>query len=77
MTTPKEIATINDTEIQKHIRVMQDALSHLLQLRNQSEQHASIIGDILCDTAKQTIDLIDREKMLDSQTLELTQDKES
>lgn len=75
MAHQKERVTIDDVEIQKHVSIMQNALSHLLQLRNQSEQHASIIGDILCDTAKQTIDLIKGENISNQQTLEVTQDR--
>jgi hypothetical protein len=56
--TKQEI--IDDAEIQKHISAMQNALSHLFQLRNQSEQHASVISDAVCDIAKRTIDLIDQ-----------------
>lgn len=77
MADQKETVTIDDAEIQKHVAAMQAALSHLLQLRNQSEQHTSIIGDILCNTARQTVGLIDKEKILNSQASELTQDKES
>ncbi|MFO0763382.1 MAG: hypothetical protein U0518_00725 [Candidatus Gracilibacteria bacterium] len=76
MAHQKETVTIDDTEIQKHVAAMQDVLSHLLQLRNQSEQHASIIGDILCNTARQIVDLIDQEKTSSNQASELTQDQE-
>lgn len=60
MAHQKEAVTIDDTEIQNHVTTMQAALSHLLQLRNQSEQHATVINDVLCGIAERTIDLIDQ-----------------
>lgn len=70
MAHQKEAVTIDDTEIQNHVTTMQAALSHLLQLRNQSEQHATVINDVLCGIAERTIDLIDqknlKKKLLDT-----------